>query len=255
MTEILYVNTQIHQQVATITFFHPQSNAMPAILLKSLTEAITQAGENDNIRVIVLKSGGERTFCSGASFDELAAIADLEAGKAFFLGFANVINACRKAPKFIIGRVQGKAVGGGVGIAAVTDICLASQYAAIKLSELVVGIAPLVVGPAIERKIGKAAFAQLAINATEFYPASWAKEKGLFAAVFEEISELDHAVQTLASTLVNYSPEAMKTLKQVLWEGTEHWDELLRQRAEMSGKLILSDFSKKFLEDFQKKNT
>ena len=230
--------------IATITFFHPAHNSLPGSILAELAAAITKAGQQEATKVIILQSEGERTFCAGASFDELRAVADAAQGRAFFLGFAHVINACRTCPKLIIGRVQGKAVGGGVGLAAATDYCLATTHAAIKLSELAVGIGPIVVGPAVERKIGASAFGQLAIDATQFRPAEWAAARGLYAEVLPDLPALDAAVQALAQRLAASSPEAMRELKQVLWAGTGHWDTLLPERAAISGRLVLSEFTR-----------
>ena len=243
-----YVNLTVENGVGTIEFFHPKSNSLPGDLLKKLTKSITTAGEREDIRVIILKSGGNRTFCAGASFDELIEIQDIDTGKAFFLGFANVINAARKCSKFIIGRVQGKAVGGGVGLASATDYCFATEYASVKLSELAIGIGPFVVGPSIERKIGLSAFSQLTINATGWQTAQWAKEKGLFAEVYDSVEEMDAAIQILAEKLASSNPKSMKGLKKIMWEGTDHWDKLLRERAEISGKRVLSDFTRKTIE-------
>ncbi len=243
--------TDASNGVATIEFFHPAHNSLPSDLLAQLAETITMAGEDDAVSLIILKSGGDRTFCAGASFDELIRIDDFETGQRFFMGFANVINACRKCPKLIIGRVQGKAVGGGVGVASAVDYCLATKYASIKLSELNVGIGPFVVGPAVERKVGLAAMSQMAINADEFYTAEWARDKGLFAQVLDEADALDAAVQSLADFLVNTNPEARAHLKQVFWEGCEHWDQLLKERAAMSGRLVLSEFTKEALKKYK----
>jgi methylglutaconyl-CoA hydratase len=239
--------------IATIEFFHPLSNSLPGKVLNKLANTITEVGNNDEVKVIILKSKGDRAFCAGASFDELISINDLETGKTFFSGFANVINAARKCPKFIIGRVQGKAVGGGVGMASAVDYCYATKFAAVKLSELAVGIGPFVVGPAVERKVGTSAMSMMAINATEWYPAEWAREKGLYADIFESVEEMDQAIETLAEKLSKSNPEAMSMLKKVFWEGTEHWDELLSERAAMSGKLVLSDFTRNAINAFKKK--
>jgi methylglutaconyl-CoA hydratase len=247
------VEYTINNQIATIEFGHPLSNSLPGKILAKLAESITELGNNDNVRVIVLKSLGEKAFCAGASFDELISIKDFETGKTFFSGFANVINACRKCPKFIIGRVQGKAVGGGVGVASSVDYCLATTNAEVKLSELAVGIGPFVVGPAVERKIGLSAMSELAINATEWRSAEWAKNKGLYAEVFNSIEELDGEVDKLANRLAKSNPEAMSMLKEVFWEGTNHWDELLSDRAAMSGKLVLSDFTVNAINSFKNK--
>ncbi|MBU2951888.1 enoyl-CoA hydratase/isomerase family protein [Tamlana agarivorans] len=246
-----YVNLNIENSVGYIEFFHPNRNAMPSDVLKDLTETIKHAGNNPEIKVIVLKSGGDRTFCAGASFNELIEIEDAETGKQFFSGFANVINAMRTCPKLIIGRVQGKAVGGGVGIAAATDYCLASQYAAIKLSELSIGIGPFVIEPAVSRKMGKMTMSQMTINAEEFYSAEFAKEKGLYGDLFDSVEVLDKAVSDLAEKLITYNPEALKAMKSVIWEGTAHWDTLLAERAEISGRLVLSDFTKETLKRFK----
>ena len=247
------VEYTINNQIATIEFGHPLSNSLPGKILAKLAESITELGNNDNVRVIVLKSLGEKAFCAGASFDELISIKDFETGKTFFSGFAKVINACRKCPKFIIGRVQGKAVGGGVGVASAVDYCLATTNAEVKLSELAVGIGPFVVGPAVERKIGISAMSELAINATEWRSAEWAKNKGLYAEVFNTIEELDGEVDKLANRLAKSNPEAMSMLKEVFWEGTNHWDEILSDRAAMSGKLVLSDFTVNAINSFKNK--
>ena len=246
-----YVKQDIQNGIATIEFFHPAHNSLPGNILAKLADTITQAGENDAVKVIILKSGGNRTFCAGASFKELININDAETGKVFFSGFANVINAMRKCPKFIIGRVQGKTVGGGVGVASATDYCMASKFASIKLSELNVGIGPFVVGPAVERKLGLTGMSQIAIDANTFYDAEWAKQKGLYTQVYESTEALDDAVQAFAENLCNYNPEAMKEMKKIFWEGTEHWDTLLAERAVISGRLVLSDFTKETLKRFK----
>ena len=219
--------------------------------MAKLAKTITEAGKNDAIKVIILKSGGDRTFCAGASFNELISINDAETGKVFFSGFANVINAMRKCPKFIIGRIQGKTVGGGVGVASATDYCMATKFASIKISELNVGIGPFVVGPAVERKLGLSAMSQIAIDANSFYEAEWARQKGLYNQVFDSVEELDEAVQTFAENLCNYNPEAMKEMKKIFWSGTEEWDELLAERAVISGRLVLSEFTKQKLKSFE----
>lgn len=239
--------------ITTIEFGHPLSNSLPGKILGKLADTITELGKDDDTKVIILKSAGERAFCAGASFDELISIKDFETGKKFFSGFANVINACRKCPKLIIGRVQGKAVGGGVGVASAVDYCFATKYADVKLSELAVGIGPFVVGPAVERKIGMSAMSQLAINATEWRSAQWAYENGLYAGVSDSVEEMDEEIDVLANKLANSNPEAMELLKKIFWEGTENWDTLLAERAEMSGKLVLSDFTVNAINQFKKK--
>lgn len=239
--------------IATIEFGHPLSNSLPGKILQKLANTIESLGQNDEVKVIVLKSAGDRAFCAGASFDELISIKDLETGKIFFSGFANVINACRKCPKLIIGRVHGKAVGGGVGVASAVDYCFATKFADVKLSELAVGIGPFVVGPAVERKVGTSAMSQLAINATEWRSARWAKDNGLYAEIFDDSIEMDERIAELAEKLSNSNPEAMRLLKQVFWQGTENWDQLLSERAAMSGELVLSDFTINAINKFKKK--
>ncbi len=245
------VDTFVVDGIAQIEFFSPSGNSLPSALLDQLTIAVQKAGENDEIKCIVIKSSGERAFCAGASFDELVAINSLEDGTRFFSGFANVINAIRKAPKFVLGRVQGKTVGGGVGLASAVDYCLATEAASVKLSELAVGIGPFVVGPAVERKIGKAAMSALAIDATNWKSAKWAYEKGLYAEVYSDIATMDAALSALSHRLATSNPEAMRALKQALWEDCTHWDVLLAQRAATSGKLVVSEFTKKFIADFK----
>lgn len=236
--------------VATINFYHPSQNSLPSALLDELTAKIVEADSNDQTRVIVLKSEGDRTFCAGASFDELLQIKNKAEGAKFFSGFARVINACRKSTKIVIARVQGKAVGGGVGLAAGADYCMATQAASIKLSELAIGIGPFVISPAVIRKIGLPAFSQLTIRATDFQTAQWAKENGLYNEVYADIPALDEAVNVLADKLASYHPDALTGLKQILWEGTENWDELLTQRAAISGELVLSEFTQQALNSF-----
>lgn len=249
MTEA-YVKHTIEDGIATVTFFHPDQNSLPGTILAHLSETITRVGQQEDVNVIILQSGGERTFCAGASFKELITINDAATGKTFFSGFANVINAMRKCPKFIIGRIQGKTVGGGVGLAAATDYCMATKFASIKLSELNVGIGPFVVSPAIERKMGVSAMSQIAMDANTFYEATWAQKKGLYTHVFDSIDALDEAVLAFAKHLCTYNPEAMREMKQVFWRGTDDWDSLLAERAAISGRLVLSDFTKETLKKF-----
>jgi methylglutaconyl-CoA hydratase len=247
------VKTEIENGIATVEFFHPMSNSLPGKILNKLAEEIKSVGSNPEVKVILLRSEGEKAFCAGASFDELISIKDFETGKEFFSGFAKVINAIRTAPKFVLARVQGKAVGGGVGLAAAADYTFAHESASVKLSELAVGIGPFVVGPAVERKIGTSAFTQLSIDATEWQSAQWAKEKGLYTSVFTNYSEMDSSIQKLTDTLSKSNPEAMMMLKQIFWKGTENWDTLLIERAGMSGKLVLSDFTVNAINKFKTK--
>jgi len=248
-----YVQSVTQQGVTTIEFFHPQSNSLPGTILKELALAITHAGENLNTIVIILRSAGEKAFCAGASFDELMAIKNEEEGLKFFSGFAHVINAMRTCPKFIIGRIQGKCVGGGVGLVAAMDYAIAAESAAIKLSELAVGIGPFVVGPAVERMIGIAAFSHLAIDAGSWRDAQWARRKGLFAEVHPDAEGMDESLTKMAGTLMQSSPEAMAEMKKIFWKGTENWDTLLIERAAISGRLVLSEFTRKAIEKFRKK--
>ncbi len=244
--------THIQNGIATVEFYHEAGNSFPSELLKRLTNAFNELSENNEVSVIILKSEKEKSFCAGASFNELIAIDNFEDGKRFFMGFAKLINAMRKCSKIIIGRIQGKAVGGGVGLAAACDYSFATEQASIKLSELTIGIGPFVIEPAVSRKIGIGAFSQLTLDATNWKTAYWAKEKGLYAKVFESIKEMDIEVDSFALKLSNYNSKALIELKKILWKGTENWDELLEKRAEISGDLVLSDFTKKSLQKFNK---
>lgn len=237
--------------IAYVTFAHPRSNSLPGAVLAELAEVVRSLAGRSDVKVVVLGSAGDRAFCAGASFDELVAIEDAEAGLRFFMGFAHVINALRSIPQLVIGRVQGKAVGGGVGVAAATDYCLATRHAAVKLSELAVGIGPFVVGPAVERKLGVSAMSQLAIDATEWRSADWAMDHGLYAGVHEDVAALDAAVEALAERLSSSNPEAMKELKRACWSGTEDWDDLLAERAAISGRLVLSAFTREAIARFK----
>jgi methylglutaconyl-CoA hydratase len=248
-----YVQSELHKGICSIEFFHPQSNSLPGKILEQLAQTIHGAGNDEDVKVITLRSAGEKAFCAGASFDELVAIKTEAEGLKFFSGFAKVINAMRTCPKFIIGRIHGKCVGGGVGVAAAVDYAIATDKAEVKLSELAVGIGPFVVGPAVERKIGTAAFSALSIDAASFRNAEWAKRKGLFAEVHESAENMDEAIAKLSTTLAHSSPEAMAEMKKIFWKGTEHWDELLMQRAAISGRLVLSNFTRKAIETFKAK--
>lgn len=238
-----YVRYEVADDIATIEFFHPASNSLPGAILRKLAETITEAGKDDRAKVIILRSGGDSAFCAGASFDELVAIQTEEQGLQFFSGFAWVINAMRECPKFIIGRIHGKAVGGGIGLASAVDYAVATEGAYVKLSELAIGIGPFVVGPAVERKMGTSAFSQLAIDATEWRSAEWAQQHGLYAEVHHTTAEMDKGVMHIAERLAKSSPEAMAELKKICWTGTEHWSKLLFERAAISGRLVLSEFT------------
>jgi len=247
-----YVKAETHKAITTIEFYHPQSNSLPGKILEQLASAIHKAGNNPESNVIILRSNGVKVFCAGASFEELAAIKNKEEGKKFFIGFANVINEMRKCPKLIIGRIQGKCVGGGVGLAAAVDYAIATEGAEIKLSELSIGIGPFVVGPAIERKLGLSSFSQLAIDASIWRSADWARRKGLYAELHPTIEDMDESVNRMAATLAHSNPSATHELKKIFWAGTEHWNQLLPERAASSGELITSEFSQKAIANFRK---
>jgi methylglutaconyl-CoA hydratase len=221
------------------------------VLLERLCRSLDQCSSDPEAKLIILKSDGEKAFCAGASFDELLAVNDPESGKEFFSGFARVLLAMRHCRKPIIGRVQGKTVGGGVGIIAACDYVLATEAASIKLSELSIGIGPFVIAPAIERKAGVAALAELSLSPTEWKTAWWAQEKGLFAKVMPDIKALDKEIDILSSKLASYHPEALVEMKKALWEGTPSWEDLLFERAAVSGRLVLSDFTRNALQKFR----
>lgn len=246
-----FVKTNIRKNYIEIEFFTPQSNSLPGSILSELAIQIHQANDITEKSVIVLKSFGEKAFCAGASFDELSKISSHEEGKSFFSGFSNVILSMISSKKIIIGRIHGKAVGGGVGLAAACDYSIANQYASIRLSELAVGIGPFVIGPAVERKIGIAAYSQLALNATEWQTADWAKSKGLFQEVFPSTQQMDDYIEHFTGILSNSNPEALEQLKQVFWKNTDHWPQLMNERAALSGSLALSEFTKKSIEKFK----
>ena len=244
--------TTIENKIATITFGHPASNSFPRELLDRLTAEFNSLSLSEIVSVIILRSEGTGAFCAGASFEELLAVANESEGTEFFSGFAHLINAMRSCSKLIIGRIHGKAVGGGVGIASACDYTLATKNAAIKLSELAIGIGPFVIEPAVSRKIGKTAMAEMALAAHEWKSADWAFAKGLYVNTFETIEELDVAITSFSSKLSSYNPEALTEMKKVIWEGTQEWDALLLERAAISGRLVLSDFTKNALLQFKK---
>ena len=250
-----YVKSHNEHGITTIEFFHPQSNSLPGKILEQLAQEIHFHGTHDDAKVIILRSSGDGAFCAGASFDELASITNATDGTKFFSGFAHVVNAMRTCKKLIIGRIHGKCVGGGVGIAAAVDYAIATEKSEIKLSELAIGIGPFVVGPAIERKIGTSAFSQLAIDASLWRSADWAKRKGLFAETHSSVENMDESIYRLATSLAHANPEAMSEMKKIFWKGTEHWDILLKERAAISGKLVTSEFTKNAIAKFKSKTT
>lgn len=246
------IYTNIKNKVATVEFGHPASNSFVTEMLDRLTDEFNKLSNDASISIIILKSEGDGTFCAGASFDELMAVSNIEEGKVFFSGFANVINAMRSCKKVIIGRIQGKTVGGGVGLASACDYVFATEKAAIRLSELTIGIAPLVIGPAVERKIGTAAISEMSLSPTEWKNAYWAQEKGLFSKVFDDLKTMDEELHFFTEKLASYNPQALEEWKKVLWEGTSHWNTLLVDRAAITGKLVLSEFTKNALSKFKK---
>ena len=246
-----HVHAEVERGVATIRFGHPKGNSLPATILRQLAETVRALGAAAEARVIVLRSDGGGPFCAGASFAELASIRDAAAGKEFFMGFARLILAMRDAPKFVVTRVHGRAVGGGVGVVAASDYALAHGSASVKLSELAVGIGPFVVGPAIEKKVGLGGLQALAVDATAWRDAAWAERRGLYSQLFDTTDDLDAALRRLTETLARSNPEAMARMKRVFWQGTEHWAQLLEERAEMSGTLVLSEFTRDAIAAFK----
>lgn len=247
------ISHNIADQISTIEFYHPKGNSLPGKLLKDLTKAIKDASVNDKSKAIVIRSKGDGAFCGGASFDELLAISTMEEGKEFFMGFANVINAMRTSEKYIIARVHGKVVGGGVGIAAAADYTIAHKSASAKLSELAVGIGPFVVGPAVGRKMGVGPFTTMSVDARSWFDARWAESNNLYSKVLNSVEEIDAAIDKLSAELASSNIQAMKELREIQWQGTGHWNSTLEQRAEISGRLVLSDFTRNFIEDFKNK--
>jgi methylglutaconyl-CoA hydratase len=245
------VSSFVEDGIADVCFGHPKSNSLPSSVLRALADEITAVGLRDDVRVVVLRSYGTGAFCAGASFDELSSIRDRDTGKEFFLGFARVILAMTRCAKPIVTRVHGKAVGGGVGVVAASDYAIATESSALRLSELAVGIGPFVVGPAIERKVGAGAFAAMALDA-DWRDAAWGAQHGLYARVCVNATELDEGVANTARSLSQANPGAVQRIKQIAWSGTEHWPTLLDQRAEMSGTLVLSEYTRAAIAKFIK---
>lgn len=246
------VQVTTSDSIATVSFGGTKGNSLPGTLLRELAATIEATGKQPDVNVIVLRSEGDGPFCAGASFDELKSIADEATGKQFFLGFAGVILAMTRSPKPVIVRIQGKTVGGGVGVAAAADYAIATREASIRLSELAVGIGPFVVGPVIEHKIGRGPYSALALDA-DWRDAEWAQRHGLYAAVTDSVGELDEAVEALAKKLARSNPEAVARIKGTVWAGTDHWPKLLDERAAMSGKLVLSKFTKDAIASFERR--
>ncbi len=246
------ISVEIKENIATVSFYHPASNSFPSSQLQLLTDTLYDLNKNKSVVLIILKSEGEGAFCAGASFDELLQVTNLEEGNRFFSGFANVINAMRKSNKLIVGRIHGKAVGGGVGIMAACDYTFATEKVAVKLSELAIGIGPFVIEPAVSKKIGKTAMAEMTLAATEWKSSQWAFDKGLISKLFHTKEEMDNSLNSFSKQLASFNPEALHEMKKVIWEGTEDWDHLLYERAAISGRLVLSEFTRNALNQFKK---
>ena len=244
------VRITIADGIGTVEFAHPKGNSLPAKLLNELAAAITAVGEDPAARVIVLRSGGQSTFCAGASFDEFTAVADAAAGQEFFSGFSRVILAMIRAPKFVITRVQGRAAGGAIGLIAASDYSIAVRTAQAKLSELQVGIGPFVVGVVIERKLGLAPFMNMGVHA-DWHDAEWCERHGLYSMLVDDAATLDAMVAQHAARLAASNPEAMREMKRIFWAGTEGWEARMRERAAMSGRMVLSDFTRAALDRFR----
>lgn len=238
--------------IARISFGHPAHNSFPSSQLKYLAATIAETSKNSKVKVILLQSEGNRTFCAGASLDELLSIDNEATAKAFFSAFGYVMNAIRLSKKLVVCRVQGKAIGGGLGLAATCDYCLATVHAAIRLSELGLNIGPFVIGPAVERKIGLSAFTELTLNPHVYKEAHWAKDHGLYNEIYADMEQLDNATQELCLRLSSYSPAALSAIKEMFWHNTQHWDHLLFERAAISGKLALLKESRLSLQAFKK---
>ena len=247
-----HVKSEKHGLTMSIEFYHPQSNSLPSVLLNELANQIHGAGMDDEIKVVILRSVGEKAFCAGASFTELSKINSNSQGEDFFNGFAHVINSMRKCPKFILARIQGKCVGGGVGIAAAADYAIALTGADIKLSELEIGIGPFVVGPAVERKLGLSAYSQLTIDASSWRTAEWAKTRGLYSEVHANLQDLDESLERLVNRLSHSSLQAIREIKKILWHDTSHWDQLLAERAKISGNLVITPMAQRAISLFNK---
>ena len=244
------VTVTLGDGIGTIRFGHPKGNSLPGVLLRRLADAVTWVGKDPAARVMVLRSEGTGAFCAGASFDELISIGDAKEGEEFFSGFARVILAMIRAPKLVLVRVHGRTTGGGVGIAAAGDYTFAVRGASAKLSELAVGIGPFVVGPVIERRIGRGPYAAMSVDA-DWRDAAWGERHGLYARVFDEVAEMDAELNGLAGTLAASNPDAMAEMKRVFWAGTEKWDALLAERARVSGRLVLSEFTRSAIAKFK----
>lgn len=245
--------TKIENQIATIEFGHPNANSFPLELLERLAKEFDLLSDNESVSLIILKSEGDKAFCAGASFDELLAIENEAEGVRFFQGFANLFLAIRRCKKLIVGRVQGKTVGGGVGLVAALDYVFAVEAASIKLSELSLGIGPFVIAPVILRKAGQATLNELFMAPDQWKNAYWAQQKGLFARVFENAKEMDEAISHFAERLLQSNPEALSHMKRITWQHTEHWEQELLDNAVISGKLVLSQQTKSMLEKFKNK--
>lgn len=232
-----YIHYAAEYGIGRIEFFHSRGNALTSTMLREITSFIRAAGEDPEIKIVMIQSAGEASFCGGASLDELMECDSVKEARDFFMGFAHLLTAIRTCPKLVVVRVQGKVVGGGLGIVAVADLAFATVEASIRLSELSIGLGPFVIGAAVERKIGISAFSELTYLSSIWKDAHWAKEKGLFSAVFETLAALDIAMAAQIIELETYAPEAIALTKKMFWAQTPEWSDELEKRAGYSAKL------------------
>lgn len=234
------VSIHVKDKIGIITFGHPKGNSLPGKLLKKIADKLNAFSADEDVDAIFIQSEGEKAFCAGASFEELLKVKTFEDGKRFFSGFADVIIAQLNSPKIIVTRVHGKVVGGGVGIVAASDYVLANKQAGLRLSELELGIGPFVIGPALERKIGKAHYATLAFG-TKWMNAQWGQDCGLYNELFPNINELDIGVKNYIKKLRGFNPKAVSELKKTLID--KSFEKTIREQVALTAKFCCEEFT------------
>lgn len=246
------VHTQIENSIAKIQFYNPASNACDPSMLAQMVHAFNTLSANSQVKVILLSSKGNKAFCAGASITHLSELKDMKAATDFFSGFGRLILSMKNCNKIIVTSVQGKAVGGGVGIIAASDYVIATENSGLRLSELMIGIGPLVIAPAVIRKVGVAHFSQLSLKPSTWKDAKWGAAHGLFNELVTDGDSLENVTVDYCNSLASYSAQALSALKSVLWQGTEHWEELLYENAAKTATLSLSEDAQ---ESFKKFNS
>ena len=202
--------------IATVTLNRPQvHNAFDETLIADVTACFARLSEDAEVRAIVLRGAGE-SFCAGADLHWMGRMAGYsqEENRADADALQRMFDVIATCPKPTIARVQGGAIGGGVGLVAVCDVVIAAPEAKFALSEVRLGLVPAVIAPYVLQKIGMGAARALFVTGERFN-AEEALRIGLVQQVVAAI-ELDAAIQKKLEWILHAGPNAIAAAKRLL---------------------------------------